>query len=280
MNDNPKTGPAENQLAFWNAYSANMNFYAPRWDMFGRLTAPLLSRVPFLTYPGNHDAPIDSTPYRSPYWAQKAKGQGCANCGCPWSFTARQLDFNARYPAAQTAALRAAGPTLADLAPVVAADPSSYTKNAWQRTEIAGVATVITLSEYITYDDATANSAQYRWLYEELTQRPVNRAKTPWLIVATHAPWYATFTKHWLEAECYRKTYEPLLLWAGVDAIIEGHSHAYERSYPAADWKVDVECGIPHFMVGGGGADDLTMGYIDEMLGQDSPYGYGNAQFW
>ena len=163
---------------------------------------------------------------------------------------------------------------------MVAADPSSYTKNAWQRTEIAGVATVITLSEYITYDDATVNSAQYRWLYEELTQRPVNRAKTPWLIVATHAPWYATYTKHWLEAECYRKKYEPLMLWAGVDAIIEGHSHAYERSYPAADWKVDVECGIPHFMVGGGGADDLTMGYIDEMLGQDSVYGYGDATFW
>jgi hypothetical protein len=131
------------------------------------------------------------------------------------NFTTGQLNYNQRLPKPQTDALRATGPTLASMAPLVAADPSSYTNNAWSRYEIPGVATVITLSQYIPSDDATTSSAQYQWLLAELTQRPPDRVKTPWLIVMNHAPWYSTFAKHWLEPECWRKTYEPLLLWAG-----------------------------------------------------------------
>ena len=317
IKDNPKGGPASeaSPLVFWEAFGKKMNFYGPRWDTFGRLVSPLLSRVPFLATDGNHDAPLgelcvvlfsggrerleedekktpvpsltspprhlpfpDSTPYNTPFYAKKAKGS-CTNFGCDFTFTARQLNYNARFPLPQTEEIRAHGPTLASLGPIVAAEPATYTRNAWQRTEVAGVATIITLSEYIPYDDSSADSDQYRWLYGELTENPVDRKRTPWLIVLTHAPWYASYTKHWLEAECYRKTYEPLLLWAGVDAMIEGHDHAYERSYPAADWRVDTECGIPHFSVGDAGADDLTITYIDEMLNKTSPLGYGSALF-
>lgn len=126
-----------------------------------------------------------------------------------------------------------------------------------------------------------------------------------------HAPWYSTFAKHWLEPECWRKTYEPLLLWAGgeyflwgeggaeergldhhfwptprlplfptVDIFITGHDHAYERSFPVANHAVDTECGITHITTGGAGADDLTIGYIDEVLGTDSDLGYWKAKYW
>jgi hypothetical protein len=82
------------------------------------------------------------------------------------------------------------------------------------------------------------------------------------------------------EPECWRKTYEKLLLWAGVDIFVTGHDHAVERSFPVADNKVDLECGITHLTVGSGGADDMTIGYIDEVLGTKSNLGYWKAQYW
>ena len=32
--------------------------------------------------------------------------------------------------------------------------------------------------------------------------------------------------------ECMRQIYEPLFKQYGVDVVLQGHSHAYERTYP------------------------------------------------
>lgn len=75
-----------------------------------------------------------------------------------------------------------------------------------------------------TQDDFSTRSEQYRFLEREL--RATNRRRTPWLVVLAHAPFYASFTKHYKEVECMRATYEPLMRKYGVDMVISGHNHA------------------------------------------------------
>ena len=45
------------------------------------------------------------------------------------------------------------------------------------------------------------------------------------------------------------------------------------------DNKVDLKCGVTHLTVGGGGSEDMTMGYIDEVKGTNSPLGYYKASY-
>lgn len=45
------------------------------------------------------------------------------------------------------------------------------------------------------------------------------------------------------------------------------------------DNAVDLTCGTTHLCLGSGGADDLTLGYIDEVLGTTSELGYYKAQY-
>ena len=89
-----------------------------------------------------------------------------------------------------------------------------------------------------------------------------------------HAPFYTTLTKHYKEAECMRAQYEPLMLKYGVDIVINGHNHAYERIAPVYNFTTtgqacvgnkcfESECFAAHFTLGGGCADDLTVGYVD-----------------
>jgi hypothetical protein len=69
----------------------------------------------------------------------------------------------------------------------VAADPATATNNAWSVREVANVASIITLNNYIFDDDFTAASAQFQWFKSVLPK--VDRTRTPWLIVMWHNPW-------------------------------------------------------------------------------------------
>ena len=58
----------------------------------------------------------------------------------------------------------------------------------------------------------------------------MDRRRTPWLLVLFHVPWYNSNTAHQGEGEGMRALMEPLLRAAGVDFILAGHVHAYERT--------------------------------------------------
>mmetsp|Transcript_21817 Transcript_21817/g.60611 ORF Transcript_21817/g.60611 Transcript_21817/m.60611 type:complete len:636 (+) Transcript_21817:331-2238(+) len=111
----------------------------------------------------------------------------------------------------------------------------------------AGLAHFIFLS---SYTDFSQGGQQFQWLQREL--RTVDRSQTPWLIVSMHAPWYNSFTSHFLENECMRLNFEELLYNAGVDLLFTGHVHAYERTYPVYNFTVDGN-GPVHFTIGNGG---------------------------
>lgn len=92
---------------------------------------------------------------------------------------------------------------------------------------------------------SSANNKQ--WLEADL--KSVNRSKTPWIIAAGHRPWYLSHanTSGTICWTC-KDVFEPLLVKYGVDLVLSGHSHVYERKAPINDSKIDPnELNNPRF---------------------------------
>src|SRR5579871_2527630 len=70
---------------------------------------------------------------------------------------------------------------------------------------------------------------QLAWLEKDLAS--VNRKKTPWIIVGGHRPWYVSTTEC---LEC-QAAFEPLFIKYGVDLVLHGHKHFYERQSAVAN---------------------------------------------
>ena len=125
---------------------------------------------------------------------------------------------------------------------IASASPS----NLWWSRDV-GPVHIISLCSYTA---STPGSLQHRWLVRDLAA--IERGRTPWVIVMLHVPWYHSNSVHREESEGMRRDFEPLLYTAGVDLIIGGHVHAYERTAPLYDHQLN-ECGPVHLTLGDGG---------------------------
>ncbi|XP_017494285.1 PREDICTED: acid phosphatase type 7-like, partial [Rhagoletis zephyria] len=92
---------------------------------------------------------------------------------------------------------------------------------------------------------------QFEWLEADLKEanKPENKAKRPWLIVAGHRPMYCSSVDH---DDCtdnesilrkgipivQKYGLEDLFYRYGVDIIIGAHEHTYERLFPVYDRQV------------------------------------------
>ena len=97
---------------------------------------------------------------------------------------------------------------------------------------------------------------QYRWLVETL-ERAAGDPTVRWTVVYTHYPLYshAVGLSGHGPTEELREALEPLLLEHGVDLVLQGHDHHYERSRPLRDGRPVAEgCGPVYVVTGGGGA--------------------------
>lgn len=135
-----------------------------------------------------------------------------------------------------------------------------------------------------SYSSASVGSLQYEWLAADL--HAVDRSRTPWIILMTHVPWYTSNLMHIAEAgglpmshystshpcpapnpihihpsthpcmcaraELTRRAIEPLLYDFGVDLVISGHVHAYERIKPVYKGCSNY-CGPAYINIGDGG---------------------------
>jgi hypothetical protein len=104
-----------------------------------------------------------------------------------------------------------------------------------------------------SYSPVGARSPQRAWLAEDLAS--VDRAVTPWVVVALHAPWYNSNAKHQGEAEpaATRDAFEALFLQGGVDLVLAGHVHAYERSAGGVFDGKRHACAPTYVVIGDGG---------------------------
>ncbi|XVF70616.1 hypothetical protein PTKIN_Ptkin11bG0177100 [Pterospermum kingtungense] len=155
-------------------------------------------------------------------------------------------------------------------------EESGSTSNLYYSFEVAGVH-VIMLGSYTDYDEL---SDQYSWLKADLSM--VDRNKTPWLIVLFHVPWYNSNHAHQGEGDEMMVAMEPLLYAAGVDIILAGHVHAYERSKRVYKGRSDP-CGAVHITVGdGGNREGLAQKFLHPQpewsLFREASFGHGELK--
>jgi predicted phosphodiesterase len=92
---------------------------------------------------------------------------------------------------------------------------------------------------------------QVKWLEDEL-----GRETAKWKVCFFHHPPYSSAKKHGSDGQL-REVVEPIFLKYGVDVVLTGHDHVYERIKP--------QKGIYYFVSGAGGK--LRTGDIDKNSG-------------
>ncbi|XP_021755779.1 purple acid phosphatase 18-like [Chenopodium quinoa] len=155
-------------------------------------------------------------------------------------------------------------------------EESGSSSNLYYSFEVAEVH-VIMLGSYTDYDEY---SEQFRWLKADLGK--VDRKRTPWLIALFHVPWYNSNTAHQGEGDEMMSYMEPLLYAAGVDMVLAGHVHAYERSNRVYGGKSD-RCGAVHITIGdGGNSEGLARRYQtphpEWSVFREASFGHGELQ--
>mmetsp|Transcript_11870 Transcript_11870/g.33483 ORF Transcript_11870/g.33483 Transcript_11870/m.33483 type:complete len:754 (+) Transcript_11870:189-2450(+) len=104
----------------------------------------------------------------------------------------------------------------------------------WWSVDFGPVHIAVLSSEH----DYGSRSPQLRWLEADLREanEAGNRLLRPWIFVAVHRPMY-TSGAHGSNTRM-RRTVEPLLEKYGVQIVLTGHDHDYERIYPMSDGDI------------------------------------------
>jgi hypothetical protein len=113
--------------------------------------------------------------------------------------------------------------------------------------KVVGKVTILTLCSFAAWE---SDSIQYKWADQYLAT--INRESTPWLVVNLHVPWYTSSSGSLYAGELMRRTMEPMLYAAGVNLVVHGHVHVYERSIPSYNLVPDA-CGPTYITIGDGG---------------------------
>ena len=105
----------------------------------------------------------------------------------------------------------------------------------WYTFESGGVHWTMLSTEH----DHTRSSAQ--WRFADAALASINRTLTPWSVVAFHRPMYSTMDGEYSEHRpgcAIQRDLEPLLIAHGVDLVLTGHEHGYERIHPNVNGSV------------------------------------------
>jgi len=102
----------------------------------------------------------------------------------------------------------------------------------------------------IKVPDYRPGTQQYNWLKKDLKS-----STAKWKFVIFHHPLYASPSESIWKLACEKmKVLAPVFEQYNVDVVFNGHIHAYERSYPLRNNKIDEENGVVYITTGGGGA--------------------------
>jgi len=152
--------------------------------------------------------------------------------------------------------------------------------NMWWSVNIKNIHWILYSTE-VYYTSRTEDiDAQYEWLKNDLAEANQHRDGQPWIIAMAHRPMYCSNTDRDCANSAVKAGLETLFFQAGVDLIIEGHEHSYERTWPVYDYFVtqynyiDPQAPI-HLITGSAGcneADGTCMNPILKMGGAWSAF--------
>jgi hypothetical protein len=81
-----------------------------------------------------------------------------------------------------------------------------------------------------SFSDYKEGSDQYKFIKQDLEKASQNK-DTNWIIVSTYKPLYSSPSEHPAD-DSLRNIYNPLFEKYGVDLVLNGHNHNYQRTYP------------------------------------------------
>jgi len=150
----------------------------------------------------------------------------------------------------------------------------------WYSRNVPGVHMVFMSTEH----DYAPGSAQYSWLEQDLNS--VDRDVTPFVIVYGHKPMYSSNSYHGSEVEL-REALEEMYVAQGVDLVIAGHDHFYERTWPVSAGTI-MDTGDDERFSRGEGPIHLVIGIagrsayeeLDEPQPEWSAYRENNSYGW
>ena len=74
------------------------------------------------------------------------------------------------------------------------------------------------------------NTRQYSFVVDDL-KKASNNSSIGWIIVIHHKPIYSSLSSN-IQEYIIREKYQPVFDRYGVDLVIQGHNHIYDRTLP------------------------------------------------
>ena len=86
------------------------------------------------------------------------------------------------------------------------------------------------INDEVIVEDVPVNTEQSRFVANDL-EKANNNSSIDWIVVMFHKPFYSSLTSHSQEY-IMREKYQPLFDKYGVDLVLQGHNHMYDRTLP------------------------------------------------
>jgi acid phosphatase type 7 len=226
-----------------------------RWDAWMALIEPYASLVPVMVSLGNHE--YDSV---GGDWSKDPSGGG--------RLSAAQYEW---WNGGQDSGGECGVPTARRFRA-----PQNGNGVFWYSFDVGSVHVAMVSSEH----DPSPGAPMGDWLVADLAG--VDRAATPWVVLGIHRPLYETeaYPGDYAVAAGLRGLMEGYLLAYGVDVVLAGHYHSFQRTCRLSNMTCVPDAsapGIVHYTTGAAGAslDATTLypsSYVERtVLGQ---YGY------
>lgn len=139
----------------------------------------------------------------------------------------------------------------------------------WFSYDMSGIHFICISTEH----DLSPQSEQGKWLDQALKKaaerKRLDFEHWPWIVILQHRPLYTSFRRpddqrqsHESRRDEIRSQVEPLYLAHGVDIVLCGHDHVYERSHPTFNQKLDPDA--PYLFTIGTGGHNVQERWYDQ----------------
>ncbi len=86
------------------------------------------------------------------------------------------------------------------------------------------------LNDEVIVEGIPLDTEQYKFAVNDL-EKANNSSSIDWIIVMFHKPFYSSITSH-IQEYIMREKYQPIFDKYGVDIVLQGHNHIYDRTLP------------------------------------------------